>query len=191
MESRETARSRPWRVVEQEISDLLSRVETQAFERLLQAFGVKGRRWFFSGQGRSGLVAQMAAMRFMHAGYDVHVLGEVTAPSVRRGDGLVLVCGSGQTPISVGLAGVAKSEGAKLVVLTHKPHSKLAGMADVLLSIPMETTVQFGGSLFEHAVSFCSTALCFSLPSTSMTPILPCGIGIPTCNELTSAASWP
>jgi 6-phospho-3-hexuloisomerase len=150
MDSHQAARSRPWQVVEQEISDLLARVEPQAFESLLQAFANKRQRWFFSGQGRSGLVAQMAAMRFMHVGYDVHVVGEATAPSVRRGDRLVLVCGSGQTPISVEFGAIAKSEGAKLVVMTHKPHSKLVGMADLLLSIPMEKTFQFGGSLFEQ-----------------------------------------
>jgi 6-phospho-3-hexuloisomerase len=150
MDSLQTDQSRPWRAVEHEISDLLSRVEMQAFNGLLQAFEDRGQRWFFSGQGRSGLVAQMAAMRFMHLGYDVHVVGEATAPSVRRGDWLVLVCGSGQTPISVGFAAVAKSEGAKLAVITHKPHSKLAAMADLLLSIPMENSVQFGGSLFEQ-----------------------------------------
>jgi len=92
----------------------------------------------------------MAAMRFMHVGYDVHFVGEVTAPSVRAGDGLMLICGSGQTPISVGFAAVAKSEGAHVVLLTHKPHSKLAALADVVLPIPVANTAQFGGSLFEQ-----------------------------------------
>jgi 6-phospho-3-hexuloisomerase len=92
----------------------------------------------------------MAAMRFMHVGYDARAVGEVTAPSVRKGDGLVLVCGSGQTPISVGFAAVAKSEGAFLVVLTHKPQSQLTSLADIVLPVPMESTVQFGGSLFEQ-----------------------------------------
>jgi len=150
MDSRQTAPSPPWLAVEQEIAALLARVDPRAFQGVLQAFAAKDRRWFFSGQGRSGLVAQMAAMRFMHLGYDVHVVGEATAPSVRAGDALVLVCGSGQTPISVGFATVAKSEGALLVLLTHKPQSKLAGLADVLLPIPMENTAQFGGSLFEQ-----------------------------------------
>ena len=150
MDSRQTAPSRPWLAVEQEVTELLARIDPQAFHSLLQAFAAKGRRWFFSGQGRSGLIAQMAAMRFMHLGYDVHVVGEATAPSVRAADALVLICGSGQTPISVGFATVAKSEGAHLILLTHKPQSKLAGLADVLLPIPMADTAQFGGSLFEQ-----------------------------------------
>jgi 6-phospho-3-hexuloisomerase len=150
MHSQQTAPPRPWLAVEREITELLARIDPQAFQGVLQAFEVKGRRWFFSGQGRSGLVAQMMAMRFMHLGYDARVVGEPTAPSVRAGDALLLICGSGQTPISVGFAAVAKSEGAHLVVLTHKPHSKLAGLADVLLPVPMANSAQFGGSLFEQ-----------------------------------------
>lgn len=146
-----TTQIKPWLVVEREIADLLARVNLTAYESLLRAFEDRQRRWFFSGQGRSGLIAQMMAMRLMQAGYDARVVGEVTAPSVRAGDRFFLVCGSGQTPVSVSFATIAKAAGAELVVITHKPQSNLAGMADVLLPIPVETSVQFGGSLFEQA----------------------------------------
>jgi 6-phospho-3-hexuloisomerase len=161
MTSDQVTSSQPWWIVHREISDLLAQIEVKSFNDLLKVFENRKRRWFFSGQGRSGLVAQMAAMRFMHLGYDAHVVGEVTAPSVREDDGLVLVCGSGQTPISLGFAGIAKTEKAMLAVITHKPYSKLAGMADVLLTIPMETTAQFGGTLFEQCclILFDSIAL--------------------------------
>ena len=49
----------------------------------------------------------MAAMRFMHLGRDSHVLGEATAPSVRHGDVLVAVSGSGETPVTVAFARIA------------------------------------------------------------------------------------
>ena len=144
-------KDRPWGFVERELAVLLARVDVSAYEGLLQAFENKAQRWFFSGQGRSGLIAQMMAMRLMQAGYDTHVVGEVSAPAVRAGDGFFLVCGSGQTPVSLSFATIAKAEGAKLVVVTHKPKSELAEMADVLLVIPMEKSVQFGGSVFEQA----------------------------------------
>ena len=69
------------------MADVLTRVEAKPFFRTVQAFGDETRRWFFSGQGRSGLVAQMAAMRFMHVGRNVHFVGEVTAPSIRVAKG--------------------------------------------------------------------------------------------------------
>ena len=170
MSSDLSARSRPWLTVEQEVTDLLARVDSQSFRTVVQAFENKDRRWFFSGQGRSGLVAQMAAMRFMHVGYEAHFVGEVTAPSVRKGDGFVLVCGSGQTPISMGFAAVAKSEGALLVVLTHKPQSKLAGVADIVLPVPMENTSNSAGACSNNAASYCSIALFSSSLGTTPTP---------------------
>ena len=89
-------------------------------------------------------------MRFMHIGREAHFVGEATAPSIRKGDGLLIVSGSGETPVSVGFARIAKAEGAEVVLLTHKPASTIAGIADAVLPVPVETTAQFGGSLFEQ-----------------------------------------
>lgn len=151
MDPRQAAQSRPWLAVGQEITDLLARIDAEAFGKVVQAFADKDRRWFFSGQGRSGLAAQMAAMRFMHIGRAVHFVGEVSAPSIRRGDTLLIISGSGETPVSVGFARIAKAEGAQVVTLTHKPNGTLAGIADIVLPVPVETTEQFGGSLFEQS----------------------------------------
>lgn len=58
-------------------------------------------------------------MHFMNLGRDVHVVGEPTAPSIRKGDGLVMVSGSGETPVSVSFARIAKGENAEVILLTH------------------------------------------------------------------------
>ncbi|MGE0239437.1 MAG: SIS domain-containing protein, partial [Parvibaculaceae bacterium] len=78
-------------------------------------------------------------------------VGEVSAPSIRTGDALLVISGSGETPVSVGIARIAKQEGATVVTLTHKPKAALAGIADIVLPVPVETTEQFGGSLFEQS----------------------------------------
>jgi len=113
-------------------------------------FDDRARRWFFYGQGRSGLVAQMAAMRFMHLGYKAHFVGEVSAPSIRQGDGLLLVSGSGETPVLLNFATIAKQEGANIAVVTGHETSSLARLADKILSLPLAKSTQFGGSLFEQ-----------------------------------------
>ena len=151
MDKAEAAQSRPWMAVGQEIATVLERIDPEAFFRLVVAFDDESRRWFFSGLGRSGLSAQMAAMRFMHIGRTVHFVGEATAPSIRAGDGLVMVSGSGETPVSVGFARIARAERATVVLLTHKPQSTLAGIADITLTVPIANTAQFGGSLFEQS----------------------------------------
>ena len=81
MDQGSIAQSRAWLAVGREIAETLERVNAGAFERFVDVFRDESRRWFFSGQGRSGLVAEMAAMRFMHMGRPAHFVGEATAPS--------------------------------------------------------------------------------------------------------------
>ena len=151
VDTEQTGQSRPWLAVGQEIAALLDRIDAKTFFRIVQAFDDETRRWFFSGQGRSGLAAQMAAMRLMHVGRNVHFVGEVTAPSIRKGDGLVVISGSGETPVSVNFARIAKAEGAEVIVFTRAAKSTLAALADAVLLVPVEKTQQFGGSLFEQS----------------------------------------
>lgn len=150
MDKEQTDQSRPWLAVGREIADLLERIDAKSFFQVVEAFDDEARRWFFSGQGRSGLAARMAAMRFMHLGRNVHFVGEATAPSIRHGDGLAIVSGSGETPVSVNFARIAKSEGAQVILITREPNSTLAGIADTTLLAPVTATRQFGGSLFEQ-----------------------------------------
>ncbi|TMJ39929.1 MAG: SIS domain-containing protein [Alphaproteobacteria bacterium] len=126
MDSRQIAQSRPWLAVGQEIADLLSRVDASAFAGVVEAFGDPDQRWFFSGQGRSGLAAQMAAMRFMHIGRAVHFVGEVSAPSIRKGDALLVISGSGETPVSVGFAHIARSPISFFLCRSKKPNNSAA-----------------------------------------------------------------
>jgi 6-phospho-3-hexuloisomerase len=150
VDAEQTDQSRPWLAVGKEVADVLSRIDAKPFFRIVQAFDDETRCWFFSGQGRSGLAAQMAAMRLMHVGRNVHSVGEVTAPSIRKCDGLVIVSGSGETPVSVNFARIAKAEGAEVILFTRAPKSTLAALADAMLLVPVDKTQQFGGSLFEQ-----------------------------------------
>lgn len=163
MDAVTAAGSRPWLAVGQEIADLLGRFDEDGFAALLSELADEQRRWFFTGQGRSGLSAKMAAMRLMHLGRQVHMLGEVTAPSVRSGDGLLVVSGSGTTPVSLGFARIAKAEGARVVLLTYRPDSPIAQMADVVLTIPVEQSQQLGGSLFEQSSLIALDAAMFAI----------------------------
>ena len=112
------------------------------------------------GSGRSGLAAQMAAMRLMHLGLRVHVAGECTAPAIAAGDTLVAVSGSGTTESAVRAADTARDHGAGVVAVTAAPKSPLAERADVVIVLPASDkqdhsgaiSRQYAGSLFEQAV---------------------------------------
>jgi 6-phospho-3-hexuloisomerase len=145
-------RSPAFQLATDELTTLLSSISSAQFDDFVGGFvDLKRGRVFFSGQGRSGLSAQMVAMRFMHMGFDAHFVGEPTAPSVRAGDTLVIVSGSGKTPVSVGFARIAQGEGARVLLVTHQEESPLRQLADRTLVLPAAASRQFGGTLFEQA----------------------------------------
>lgn len=139
-----------WQRVGDEITAVLDRVDpavmTAAGRYLAQPSG----RWFFTGQGRSGLVARMAAMRFMHLGRTAHVIGEATAPSVAEGDHVVALSKTGTTPVTLHLAQGARRAGADVLAVTADPASPLADLATAVLAVPDPGSAQFAGSLFEQ-----------------------------------------
>ena len=66
---------------------------------------------FLMGAGRSGLAAKAFAMRLMHLGFDVYVVGETTTPAVQPDDLVIAVSGSGETPSIANLGVIAKKIG--------------------------------------------------------------------------------
>ncbi|WP_152816067.1 SIS domain-containing protein [Georgenia subflava] len=146
-------RAGAWLIATTELARVGKDLDLAQYDTFAQHFDTLNseHRLFFSGQGRSGLAAQMVAMRFMHMGLPAHFVGEATAPSVRDGDTLVLVSGSGKTPVSLNFAEVAKSEGAKVLLVTHQDSSPLREVADAALVLPVAGSTQFGGTLFEES----------------------------------------
>jgi 6-phospho-3-hexuloisomerase len=124
----------------------------QAVVDLIRDGGVSGDggAWFCTGQGRSGLVASMAAMRLVHLGLRAHVVGEATAPATVAGDVMLVLSASGTTPVTVHLARTAAAGGARVVAVTRDATSPLGELADVLVVVPPSGSGQFGGSLFEQ-----------------------------------------
>jgi 6-phospho-3-hexuloisomerase len=152
-----------WIAVRDEVAGVLSAVSSDQMARAATMFTSGGPRWFCSGQGRSGLVAQMVAMRLMHAGFDAHAVGEPTAPSIGDGAGLIMFSGSGETPVTVHLARVALGFGARMLAVTTRADSTLAGLAEAVIEVRTDGTGQFGGSLFEQCALLLIDALVLDL----------------------------
>jgi 6-phospho-3-hexuloisomerase len=152
-----------WLAVRDEVVGVLSAVSSDQMARAKTMLTSCGPRWFCSGQGRSGLVAQMAAMRLMHVGFDAHAVGEPTAPSIGKGDGLIMISGSGETPVTLHLARLALGFGARMLAVTTRSDSTLAGLAEVAIEVPTEGTGQFGGSLFEQSALLLIDAMVLDL----------------------------
>lgn len=129
------------------------------------------RRIFVVGAGRSGLVLRMAAMRLMHLGMTVHIAGDTTTPALATGDLLIAASGSGTTQGVVKAAETAQKVGARIIVLTANPSSRLAHLAHTVVVIPAaqktdhgsEISSQYSGSLFEQVLFILTEALFQSL----------------------------
>ncbi len=115
--------------------------EIGEFINLLAEAYEKGKRVLVVGAGRSGLVGRAFAMRLMHLGLNVYVLGESITPRLGKGDLVVVISGSGRTRLVVTAAEVAKSIGARVVAVTSHPESPLGRVADLVVFVPGRTKV--------------------------------------------------
>jgi 6-phospho-3-hexuloisomerase len=115
-------------------------------------------RVFAVGNGRSGLALRMGAMRLMHLGRQVHVVGETTTPAIGKGDLLLAVSGSGATHGTLHAAQTATARGATVAAITADPSSPLASTATLVVVIPGAVKTdrsgsvsgQYAGTLFEQ-----------------------------------------
>lgn len=122
-------------------------------------------RVFVAGAGRSGLVCKFFAMRLVHSGYDASVVGEVVTPSIKKGDLLIVISGSGETEQLIAFTKKARTEGAKILLISSKASSTIGDMADAVFQIGR--TEQYGkvvgmpmGTVFElSTLSFLESAI--------------------------------
>lgn len=99
-------------------------------------------RVFIYGAGRSGLVAKAFAMRLMHLGFTVYVIGEIVTPGISKGDLLITISGSGETTTVVAAARIAKEAQANVVLVTTYPNSTLGKIADLAVVVKGRTKLK-------------------------------------------------
>ena len=155
--------------VMKEINQVMAQVDETQLQHILPLFTHK-RRIFVRGAGRSGFQAKGFAMRLMHLGYEVYVLGETITPSVKEGDLFIAISGSGTTRGVLMDAISAKEKGLTLLVFTSHRQSELAQIADALVVIPGATktgagiaSIQLLSSLFDQTLHITLDILCLML----------------------------
>lgn len=154
--------------IQDEIHLVLSNInetELKEFASLLKS----KKRIFVIGEGRSGLMAKSFAMRLMHLGATVYVVGETITPSIEQDDILVSISGSGKTKSVVWTAEAAKNLNCHTLAITTDTDSPLAQVASSILCIPASTkyrkehelkSIQPLGSLFDQCAHIVFDSLC-------------------------------
>jgi 6-phospho-3-hexuloisomerase len=161
----------PLDTVVAEITQVLGKVSRSDIAALVERLA-GAKRVFVAGEGRSGLMGKAFAMRLMHLGLTVYVVGETTTPSLAAGDVVVVVSGSGATPGALRTAQTARRVGAVVHAVSTDPRSELGELAEQVLTLPAATkyrrsdetsTVQPLSSLFDQTTHVVLDVVCLQL----------------------------
>jgi len=154
-----------------EITGVTEKVDRDQVDGLVARL-VAAPRVFVTGEGRSGLMGKAFAMRLMHLGLTVYVMGETITPAVKDGDLVVAISGSGKTGGTVRAAESARSAGAGVHAVTTDPSSPLGNEADQALVLPAATkyrrpdeapTIQPLSSLFDQVTHIALDVVCLEI----------------------------
>ena len=167
-----------------EIESILNGVRYEDIHPLLCAIS-KARRVFLSGAGRSRQMLSAFAMRLMHLGFSVYMVGDVITPAIEADDLLIVASGSGETSTVVAVAQKAYKVGAKIALLTTRRSSTLQRVAEIVIVLAASRgrqgvieaikSMQVGASAFEQATLLLCDTMILLLAQTQ---------GIDTANKL-------
>lgn len=154
----------------QEVDEVLQRVQEKQVARFREAIR-QTRRIFLFGAGREGLVMRSFAMRLMHLGLDVGVVGDMSTGPITSHDLFIVSAGPGVLETAAALIARAHRAGGRVAMITAQPAAELPQKADLLLVIPGQTmaegtastSVQPMGSVFEQAMWILFDALVVQL----------------------------
>jgi 6-phospho-3-hexuloisomerase len=119
--------------------DNVSEKEVSRFVELLVE--ERSHRILVLGVGRSGLVGRAFAMRLMHLGFSVFVMGETITPAIGKGDLVIAISGSGKTKLAITAAEISEEVGAKVVAITSFPDNQLGRMAHYVVRVRGRTII--------------------------------------------------
>lgn len=96
---------------------------------------------FVYGVGREGLMMKALCMRLAHLGLSAHCIFDMTTPPIGPNDLLIASAGPGGFSTVDAICGVARSNGARVLLLTAQPESESSCVkhATVVAHVPAQT----------------------------------------------------
>ena len=120
----------------QKIKKAINNLDENTVDSMIESL-FESKKMFRYGVGRPGLASKGFAMRLMHLGFKICVIGETVTPPVDEGDAVILVSGSGKTTSVLKIARISKEIGARIIVITANKKSPLAEMGDVVVELKL------------------------------------------------------
>lgn len=159
----------------EELAQSLSKLDDAACDQAVEQI-TNADKVFVLGLGRLGLMLKSLAMRLMHMGREVYVVGETITPNYGPADLLIVGSASGGTKQLTQIAEKAKSLGGQVLAITGTPGSHITEIADTTVVVPAPsknqaesefTSVQPMASLFEQGVLLLGDSLVLALMAKS------------------------
>ena len=119
---------------------VIDRIDEEQVDMMIETIQ-NAKSVFIVGSGRSELIGMAFAMRLMHLGFVVYVIGDVTTPSINKNDCLIAISGSGETRTVTLAAETAAESGASVIGITANTSSTLGNYLDVAVNIESKTKV--------------------------------------------------
>lgn len=132
------------------VTSILDRIDEKKVEDFLSEI-IKSKTIFVVGAGRSGLVARAFAMRLMHLGFSVYIVGDTVTPSLKKNDLMIAVSGSGKTISVVSSIRTAILHQGRVISITANKNSELAKKSKVY--VEMETSINSKNKEKDYTVS--------------------------------------
>ncbi|XP_057950545.1 uncharacterized protein LOC131145473 [Malania oleifera] len=100
---------------------------------------------FLYGVGREGLMLRALCMRLAHLGLPTHMIFDMTTPPISAADLLIASAGPGGFSTVDALCGVARSHGARVLLLTAQPETgSCVKYATAVAHLPAQTMADDG-----------------------------------------------
>jgi len=132
--------------LENHIKTIKNELDLDKVKELINAIE-EAERIFVIGAGRSGIIAKAFAMRLMHLGYNVYVVGETVTPRIKENDLLIAISGSGETTSVVSISKKAKEMiGSRLATITQNKNSTLAKISDIVVLLKGKTKIEINNN---------------------------------------------
>lgn len=122
------------------VREVSAEIDSERINEMMEIL-ISANNVFIIGLGRSGLVARAFAMRLMHLGISVYVVGETITPAINSNDCLLAISGSGETSFIISTAKISKKRDAKIIAVTSYEDSTLGKLSDLILHIKGRTKI--------------------------------------------------
>ena len=119
------------------MQEVLSNNDSAQIEEFIE-YILDAKKVFVYGVGRSGHVGKGFAMRLVQLGLKAYFIGETVTPIVELEDTAVIISNTGETMSAIQTGNIVRRVGANVIVVTSNKKSKLAHIANIVVTIPIK-----------------------------------------------------